>query len=138
MPLARAVIRLVMARRRQPGVAAVILHERRVLLFQHVFWTAARWGLPGGGIEGGEAAEDAVRREVREECGLDVAIERRLFTSASGATFFLCRLADGTAPSPLPRLSFEILHAEWFDPERLPDGLLPSHQRAVAAAIARG
>ena len=32
--------------------------------------------LPGGGLEAGEAAHDAVSREVREECGLEVRIGR--------------------------------------------------------------
>lgn len=30
------------------------------------------WGLPGGGMEPGEALEETARREVREECGLEI------------------------------------------------------------------
>jgi mutator protein MutT len=36
------------------------------------------WLIPGGGVEEGEAIEDAVRREVKEETGLDVQDITRL------------------------------------------------------------
>jgi len=40
-----------------------------------------QWGLPGGGIEAGEEAESALRRELREEVKLEVTdVEPMLFT----------------------------------------------------------
>jgi nucleoside triphosphatase len=39
----------------------------------------AQWGLPGGGIEPGEEAETALRRELREEVGLEVSDIQPLF-----------------------------------------------------------
>lgn len=137
VPLVKAVLRFGVARWGKPGVAAVIVHEGRVLLFQHVFWTAARWGLPGGGIEKGEDPADAILREVREECGLDIEIVRRLTPSPPRATHFLCRPRGISGDPPVPRLSFEILSAEWFPPDRLPDGVLLSHRRAIAAVFDR-
>ena len=40
-----------------------------------------QWGLPGGGIEEGESAEIALRRELREEVGLEVSEIQALFFS---------------------------------------------------------
>ena len=40
-----------------------------------------QWGLPGGGIEAGETAADALQREVKEEVGLEVANIQPLFFS---------------------------------------------------------
>src|SRR5512135_575619 len=38
-----------------------------------------QWAIPGGGIEPGERMVDALRREVREEVGLEVEAVRPLF-----------------------------------------------------------
>jgi len=43
-----------------------------------------QWGLPGGGIEEGERMEDALKREIREELGLQVTdIEPLFFTDGA-------------------------------------------------------
>ncbi|PIR97910.1 MAG: ADP-ribose pyrophosphatase [Candidatus Colwellbacteria bacterium CG10_big_fil_rev_8_21_14_0_10_42_22] len=36
------------------------------------------WGLPGGGIDGGESPEQAAEREVEEESGFDVELIRKI------------------------------------------------------------
>ncbi len=57
------------------GVGAVVWDGARVLLERRGRPPAqGSWSLPGGLIEIGETAEDAVRREVHEECGIEVAI----------------------------------------------------------------
>ncbi len=36
-------------------------------------WAPGWWEVPGGGVMAGESSEEAVRREIREETGLDVS-----------------------------------------------------------------
>ncbi len=55
------------------GVGAVVLDGDQVLLVRRGEPPSqGRWSIPGGLIHLGERIEDAVVREVQEECGLDV------------------------------------------------------------------
>ncbi|MCC7353199.1 MAG: NUDIX hydrolase, partial [Anaerolineae bacterium] len=55
------------------GVGAVVIDNGKVLLVQRGQEPGkGTWGLPGGLVELGETAAEAVRREVVEETGLDV------------------------------------------------------------------
>lgn len=57
------------------GVGAVVFRGSDVLVIKRgkpPF--AGRWSIPGGGLQFGERLEDAARREVMEETGLDVRI----------------------------------------------------------------
>ncbi len=57
------------------GVGAVVWDGGRVLLERRGQPPGqGSWSLPGGLIDVGETAEDAVRREVREECGIEVTV----------------------------------------------------------------
>src|SRR5206468_2417151 len=54
------------------GVNALIFDEGHILLAHRrdIDW----WNLPGGGMEVGETVDEAVRREVYEETGLEVEV----------------------------------------------------------------
>lgn len=57
------------------GVGAVVWDGRRVLLERRGQPPRqGSWALPGGLIDLGETAEAAVKREVREECGIEVTV----------------------------------------------------------------
>lgn len=60
--------------RLRPAVRVVLVDPAgRVLTVRWVFADGMSvWGLPGGGIDPGESHTDAVRRELREEVGLDL------------------------------------------------------------------
>ena len=58
-----------------PSVGALVLKEDHILLVQRGHAPAkGKWTLPGGVIELGESPEEALIREVREECHLLIAV----------------------------------------------------------------
>ena len=57
------------------GVAAIALRDDQVLLVQRGREPAkGLWGLPGGMLELGETLAEGVRREVLEECGVEIEV----------------------------------------------------------------
>lgn len=85
-------------------VAAVIIKDKRVFCAQRrdTGEQALRWEFPGGKIEAGEVAEQALVREIREELASDISI-RRLLTTVEHQyrTFditlhaYVCELVEG-------------------------------------------
>ncbi|MET7698491.1 MULTISPECIES: (deoxy)nucleoside triphosphate pyrophosphohydrolase [unclassified Streptomyces] len=61
-------------------VAAALLHGGRLLAARRSAppELAGRWELPGGKVEPGEAPEDALVRELREELGIEAAPMERV------------------------------------------------------------
>jgi 8-oxo-dGTP diphosphatase len=105
----------------QVFAAAVIFDEQnRILLVKLTYQRFHPWGVPGGGVEYGETSEDAVIREVWEETGLTVEVERFLlnktFASDKFAMYYLCRIVDGVFQP-----SDEVSEYGYFTPESLPD-----------------
>lgn len=57
------------------GVGAVVVRGDRALIIKRGHEPRkGEWSLPGGLLELGESLTDAVRREIREETGLEVAL----------------------------------------------------------------
>lgn len=59
------------------GAGALILENGKLLLIKRGAKPGqGRWSIPGGLVELGELVQNAVVREVKEECGLDIEVER--------------------------------------------------------------
>lgn len=57
------------------GLAVIEHRERLVLIRRALEPLAGYWAPPGGYVELGESVPEAVVREAREECGLDIALD---------------------------------------------------------------
>src|SRR6266550_3934655 len=95
----------------------------RLLLLEHVFRPDSGWGLPGGFISPGEEPEEALRRELREEVGLELKDVQFLFTRTIRRPrqieiYFRAKPVGRAEPC-----SFEIKRAEWFALDKLPPQL---------------
>ncbi len=114
---------------------AVILSDHQVLLA--VRRDLRGWELPGGHPLAGESAEAGLIREVREETGHDVAIDRHVGTYVRTgfrpytASLFTCRVTGGEL-----RPSLETPVVRWFDLDALPETLFPWFREPLADALA--
>jgi ADP-ribose pyrophosphatase YjhB (NUDIX family) len=120
------------------GVSGVILNgEGRILLLKHRFWIGQRWGLPGGLARHGETPAETLRRELKEETGLDVRPTRLLrVNTARGrlSEFILLADCDGEPEAK----SAEIMEARFWPVDALPEDLLPSHGELLARLLPLG
>lgn len=64
-------------------VAVCLVDGDRILLAEHVKGGARHWLLPGGGVELGETLVETAAREMREETGLEVSIDRLVIVCES-------------------------------------------------------
>jgi ADP-ribose pyrophosphatase YjhB (NUDIX family) len=109
------------------GVRTIVLDQReRVFLIRHTY--ARGWHFPGGGVEPGETALEAARRELREEAEIELLGQPNLhglfFTRGASRRDHIVvylvrdfRVLREKAPDK------EIAEAGFFDLDALPEGL---------------
>ena len=115
------------------GVGAVIVDDKDRLFVARRGPLAKNerglWEFPGGAVEFGERLVDALRREIHEEYGIEIAVGELLDVAdhilpAEGQHWvspsYLCRVVSGT---PSIREPGKCSAIAWFTPEEIPDDL---------------
>lgn len=129
-------------RRMVLGARAVLVDGDRVLLLRHTYMPG--WHFPGGGVEPGETAETAARREAEEETFIRVDgpmtmlglyLQMHEATNRDHVAVFVTR--DFTVLKPF-RANAEIAEIGWFAFDALPEDVTPGTARRVAEVAAGG
>jgi ADP-ribose pyrophosphatase YjhB (NUDIX family) len=106
------------------------------------------WSLPTGHLEIGETVIEAIKREIQEETGLIVEVEKligvysdpvsQVFSYPSGAAThfitlsFLCCITGGCLKAD----DYEITDVAFFDTSHLPANILNMHPQWLTDALA--
>ena len=109
------------------GAPAIILNRKEILLGKrdkHSLFYPLTWGLPGGIIEHKETIENAVKRELKEEMGIEVQIIKygkpcMHFPNKECPLQILdtpvyCRIKKG-----VPKAKDETTEVRWFKPKEI-------------------
>jgi len=112
--------------------------EGRILLLKHRFRPGSGWGVPGGFINKGEQPEDALRRELREEVGLELRNAHIAFVRTHrrpSNVEIIYRCVSGERASEIVPRSIEIISLGWFARDAMPAELSPDQHRIIRRAL---
>jgi mutator protein MutT len=112
--------------------------DGRVLLLKHRFRPGTGWGMPGGFIEAGEQPEEALRRELREEVGLELEKIELFATRAFKTPQQVEIIFKARALGNTDQLNYEIQKVAWFSPGELPEELPKDQTEIIKRALNNG
>lgn len=132
----RSAVRLIEPRFTVTAGAVVEDEEGRILLLNHVFRMGSGWGIPGGFLASGEQPEEALRRELCEETGIEIesvelSFVRTLARAQQVEIIYRCRARN--AVQALHKSNLEINRLGWFKRDALPE--VTADQRRIIERV---
>lgn len=121
------------------GVRAVVLDEHnRVFLVRHGYISG--WYLPGGGVEVGETFDDALKRELIEEGGIELSGEPVLHglfhnSHVSRRDHVVVYIVRNFRQDRIPQPNHEIAEGGFFAATALPEGTTPGTRLRIAEVL---
>lgn len=114
------------------GVLAIVLKNRRILLLRHSYHHYS-WGLPGGLLKRGENPNEAIVREIEEEIGIKVRVEKLLKITNYQEwprleILFLCQIVNGKIKVDRN----EVEEARFFELNSLPEQIVNTHHEHLS------
>lgn len=106
-------------------VGAAVIADGKILIAQRAYsdmaYKSLKWEFPGGKIESGETQHEAIKREIREELGCNIAvdallpeIEHEYPDFILQMTICICHLTDNSMPECREHNSIR-----WMTPDQL-------------------
>lgn len=137
----------------RPTASAIIVQDGKVLLYKRAKDPfKGKWDLPGGYLEEKESPEEALRREMKEELGVEIEIKN--FIGVIGPCYYpfggqeqwntdiyyeVTTIDPPASASPQamragePRAmdGSDVEAIDWFNPDRLPDMAFDTNVKAI-------
>ena len=119
------------------SAAGIITNEKgQVLLLDHVLRPVSGWGVPGGFMSRGEQPDEALRREIREETGLELADIRLYRCRTLRRHIEIIMTARGIGEPEVK--SREIKRLGWFDLDNMPEDMSLDQQFLIQKVLGSG
>lgn len=119
------------------SVVALVVNEKgEVLILDHFLRPGSSWGLPGGFVDPGEPPEEAVRRELLEETGIEIThVSLAEVRTIRKHVEILFRARGNGEPVLAGR---EIRAARWLTADNLPDDMYDHQRETIIRELAGG
>lgn len=123
--------------RRTSRVRVVVLCKGKVLLVRN-WYNSGQWQFPGGGIRDNETPEQAARRELGEEVGIDISVDRlkslgeQYRVTERGLSFNCQAFRVDVSNMVFTTKKHEIVDGCWYHLSNLPTNISKSTKQAIS------